>query len=98
MVNKLELSGKVSAKPAVDWAEGVLKFVLSFDSFVIRVRATMPPPELAVAISSLVPGDDATITGEVRGSLHGIFCVADKIVTKTGWIYEKHTKMSEMSV
>ena len=94
MVNRLELSGVIGAKPSVDWSTGTLKLVLSFDSFVIRVRATLPPHELSVAMACIVPGDEAVIEGSVTGGIHGIFCIADKIVTKSGWKYEKHTKMS----
>jgi hypothetical protein len=94
MVNRLELSGAIGAKPAIDWESGTLKLVINFYGNVIRVHMAMADDDLAVAYASIVRGDEATVTGAVTGSIHGIYCIADKIVTKSGWKHENPAKVS----
>lgn len=94
MVNRLELSGTIGAKPAIDWEQGLLRLVLNFDRNVIRVHMPMDDADLAIAISAIVRGDESTVSGRVTGSIHGIYCIADKIVTKSGWKHENTSKMS----
>lgn len=92
MVNMVELSGRIGGRPTIDWATGILRLViLHGETFQVRCHIAMPDEDLAVAFSSVAGGDTITAWGSLAGGINGSFIVAYKIVTSSGFRYEKHT-------
>lgn len=91
MVNRVELSGRIGGRPVIDWHDGVLRLViLHGESFQVRCHIAMPDEDLAVSFSSVTGGDGITAWGELSGGINGSYIVAYKIVTSSGYRYEKH--------